>query len=147
MENIMATKKPAAKKTFVKLLTTKEMTACKKIASQKASLNTKRAKVLLAIDEGLSSPQASKQMRLTLGQVKYLLSRFRDKRMAMFEVEVKKPAPKTAPKRKSAPPKTTAKATKTVKETKAKPKPAIKTEKKKKKDKKKKKSKKKSKKK
>lgn len=62
--------------TATKLLKPREVTACKKLAESGLSDN-KRAAALLAIHQGQTQAQAAETSGLSLGQVKYILTRFR----------------------------------------------------------------------
>jgi hypothetical protein len=76
-----------------KLLSSEEITACKKI-STKDDIDGKRAKGLLALNQGATQVQAGEQSGLTKQQVKYLVRIFRQKRLGIFSAdrEVKKEA-------------------------------------------------------
>ena len=70
------------------LLTTKELEACKRIASG-AGASAQRAAALLALQAGDTQVQAAKKGGLTTGQVKYWAARFRNQRLAIFPEAVK----------------------------------------------------------
>ncbi len=59
-----------------KLLKPREVTACKQLAESELSDN-KRATALLAIHQGQTQAQAAVTSGLSLGQVKYIVTRFR----------------------------------------------------------------------
>lgn len=63
------------------LLTPSEVTACKKLASSDLP-DRQRASALLAIHQGNTQAQAAESAGLTLGQVKYIITRFRRLGMA-----------------------------------------------------------------
>jgi len=65
------------------LLKTEEYPACKKL-SVLEELNGRRARALLALDEGHTQTQAAAESGLTLGQVRYWLAKFRIERMGIF---------------------------------------------------------------
>ena len=65
------------------LLSTKEQSVCKNLSSQR-TLDGKRAKALLALNEGDEQTRAAKKSSLSYGQVKYLLTVFRKKRLSVF---------------------------------------------------------------
>lgn len=84
------------------LLSEREQQICKKMSSQR-TLEGKRTKALLALNDGDTQVIAAKKSGLTYGQVKYLLTVFRKKGMALFpaatiknkeEVPAKKEKPK-----------------------------------------------------
>jgi Mg-chelatase subunit ChlI len=66
-----------------KLLSLQEREACVQITLTESPYN-QRAQALLALDDGSTRADAAYRSGLSAGQVKYLLSRFREKRMAMF---------------------------------------------------------------
>lgn len=69
------------------LLSTKEQVVCENLKSQMA-LPGKRARALLALNDGDTQVVAAKKSGLSYGQVKYLLTVFRKKRLDIFpEVE------------------------------------------------------------
>ncbi len=70
------------------LLTAREGAFCRKLAALDKSLATKRAAALLALDEGIAQAEAADRAGLTIGQMRYLLTRFRQKRLAMFSDEL-----------------------------------------------------------
>lgn len=84
-----------------KLLTAEEQDACQKIAASDAGLASQRATALLALGQGATRAQASEQAGLTVGQIRYLLRTFRQKRLAMFPDiepdEAQRPAEVTEP--------------------------------------------------
>jgi hypothetical protein len=69
------------------LLTEKERTYCQSIAQSGEGLMNKRAAALLALDDGSTRAEAGERSGLTLGQVRYLLATFRQKRLGMFTKE------------------------------------------------------------
>ena len=72
------------------LLTPEERAECKRVASLD-NLHGKRARALLALNEGKTQADAGKQADLTQGQVRYLLTRFSQKRMGIFPTSVGDP--------------------------------------------------------
>jgi hypothetical protein len=71
-----------------KLLTTAELAVCQKIAVLDTELAGRRAAILVAINDGATHAQASEQTGLTVGQIRYLLTTFRRKRLAIFPDDV-----------------------------------------------------------
>ena len=69
-----------------KLLTVQERQACEQIAAGNAP-HSQRAQLLLALDEGASQPEAGSRAGLTIGQVRYWLGRFRQRRMEIFPAD------------------------------------------------------------
>jgi len=65
------------------LLSTKEHEVCRNLSSQR-TLEGKRAKALLALNDGDTQVIAAKKSGLSYGQVKYLLTIFRKKGLALF---------------------------------------------------------------
>ena len=65
------------------LLTNQEKTICEKLTSQR-TLQGRRAKALLALNDGDTQVIAAKKSGLSYGQVKYLLKVFRKKRLSIF---------------------------------------------------------------
>lgn len=79
------------------LLSTDERTTIALLAQQ-PTLNGKRAKALLAIEDGATQAAAAQTAELTPGQVQYFLHKFRDKRLGAFpagELAALAPAPET----------------------------------------------------
>jgi hypothetical protein len=95
----MSNQKPAKETPAETLLTQNERTACQKITRGR-SLYSKRAKALLALDEGATQAQAGQRAGLTRSQVKYWLSKFRRERLEAFPEDViaKVKAPPKPPK-------------------------------------------------
>jgi len=65
------------------LLSTKEQIVCENLKSQRA-LQGKRARALLALNDGDTQVVAAKKSGLSYGQVKYLLTVFRKKGLDIF---------------------------------------------------------------
>lgn len=65
------------------LLSTKEQAVCKNLSTRR-TLDGKRAKALLALNDGDAQTRAAKKSGLSYGQVKYLLTVFRKKRLSLF---------------------------------------------------------------
>jgi hypothetical protein len=59
-----------------KLLKPSEVTACKQLAGSELN-NNKRAAALLSIHQGKTHAQAAETSGLSLGQIKYIVTRFR----------------------------------------------------------------------
>jgi hypothetical protein len=68
-----------------KLLSPEERKACILLSKQEG-LIAQRAHALLAIDTGKTQALAAETTGLTIGQVRYLLSTFRKKRLSLFPV-------------------------------------------------------------
>ncbi len=100
MEDVMAGIK-------VQLLTPKEKSVCQSIVSLKKGLASKRAAVLLAVDEGIIQPEAASKAGLTIGQLRYAMTLFKKNKLAMFSAELLNSAAATAPKKRAAAPKKT----------------------------------------
>jgi hypothetical protein len=75
------------------LLTAAERNVCRKIAAQNSGLASQRAAALLAIDKGTTWAAAGKQTALASGQIRYLMTAFRKRRMAVFSDEAAKKTP------------------------------------------------------
>lgn len=78
----MATAKPSSALS----LTRTEVTFCKKLIEED-SLNGQRAKALLAIHQGETQGKAVELSGLSLGQVRYIVGRFRLHRIQALQVE------------------------------------------------------------
>lgn len=65
-------------------ITKKEQKFCRSVAAQDKGLASQRAKALLAINDGDSRAIVSESSGLTLGQIKYLQTAFKSKRLAIF---------------------------------------------------------------
>jgi hypothetical protein len=70
------------------LLHKKEPKSCKKIVSLDEGYISLRAKALLLLNQGITQPQVAEQTGLTLGQIRYLLRTFKQKRLGMFPEEI-----------------------------------------------------------
>lgn len=79
-----------------KLLKKSEKNTCERISASGTGLEAKRATALLALDEGTTQTAAATKAGLTLGQVRYLLTIFRDRSTAIFAVAKPNPVAKTA---------------------------------------------------
>jgi len=75
-------------KSTTQLLTAAEQGICQKIVTQDADVAGQRAATLLAINEGVSQAEASEQTGLTAGQIRYLLTAFGKKGLAIFPDDV-----------------------------------------------------------
>lgn len=135
----MATAKPRSALN----LTPSDVTLCKKLTEEN-SLTGQRAMALLAIHQGETQAKAVELSGLSLGQVRYIIGRFRLHRIQALQVESQSPTanntaseakPKSKPKNKKAKAKPKDKDKKSKKD-KNKEKKKIKSEKKTKKDKK-----------
>lgn len=76
-------------------LTRSELTQCRRL-SKADGLNGQRAKAILAIDEGNTQSVAASRSELSLGQVRYIISRFRLHRIKALQSDPVKPAVKEA---------------------------------------------------
>jgi hypothetical protein len=65
-------------------LSKKERDACEKMVVYAEGLPSQRATALLAVHGGTSQAEAARQSGLTPGQVRYLLTAFAKKRLAIF---------------------------------------------------------------
>jgi CHAD domain-containing protein len=82
------------------LLKAPERASCTQVAARD-DMYGRRARALLALDEGLTQPEAGEQADLSERRVRYWLAAFRKKRMGVFPARVlaeTKPAPKPAKK-------------------------------------------------
>lgn len=70
-----------------RLLSEEEKIFCEHLAQSGEGLMNKRATALLVLDAGSTRAEAGEQSGLTLGQVRYLLAAFRQKRIGMFTEE------------------------------------------------------------
>lgn len=70
-----------------KFLSTKERKTCLKYCQVDDEITSKRAKALLALDEGYTQVKAGVVSGLTRGQVNYLVTLFRNKGMDLFSQE------------------------------------------------------------
>ena len=70
------------------LLTSAEQEICQKIVALDTELAGSRAATLLALNQGLTRAETSRQTGLTLGQIRYLLTRFRKMRLALFSEDI-----------------------------------------------------------
>ncbi|THB78622.1 MAG: helix-turn-helix domain-containing protein [Desulfobulbaceae bacterium] len=77
------------------LLTPNQKTMLLEIAKSGVALISQRAQVLLLLDDGKSHAQASAETGLTIGQVRYALTRFRKLGEAMFPAFPPEPAAET----------------------------------------------------
>jgi hypothetical protein len=84
----MPGEKQKTKQTGGIVLSTKEKDACRKISSLETGFASQRADALLAINEGSTRAKASELTGLKHGQIKYLLTAFRNKRLNMFPDDV-----------------------------------------------------------
>ena len=75
-------------KSTPQLLTAAEQNICQKIVAQDADVAGQRAATLLAINDGATQAEASAQTGLTMSQIRYLLTTFRKKGLAIFPDDV-----------------------------------------------------------
>ena len=66
------------------LLSVTQRAECDRIAQDENELHSRRANTLLIIDSGLTHREASTKTGLTLGQVRYIIKRFRKLGLAIF---------------------------------------------------------------
>ena len=76
------------KQETTQLLTAEEQDICQKIVVQDADIAGQRAATLLAINGGVAHAEASEQTGLTVGQIRYLVTAFRKKRLAIFPDDI-----------------------------------------------------------
>lgn len=74
-----------------KLLKPRDVTACKQFAASDQA-DSQRAAALLAIHQGATQAAAAESSGLSVGQVKYIVSRFRLRGMQALNLEQDKPA-------------------------------------------------------
>jgi len=79
------------------LLTQKGKTVCENIVKSGDSINAKRAKALLLIDGGDTHVQAAQSSTLSLGQVRYVLAKYRSIGLAFFPTEFSVEKEETSP--------------------------------------------------
>ena len=79
------------------LLTQKGKTVCENIVKSGDSINAKRAKALLLIDGGDTHAQAAQSSTLSLGQVRYVLAKYRSIGLAFFPAEFSVEKEETSP--------------------------------------------------
>ena len=84
----MSDQEESTTQTNDKLLTEEERDVCQKIAKLDAGLSSQRAATLLIVDDGLTPATAAEQTGLTLGQIRYLITAFRKKRLGLFPDDV-----------------------------------------------------------
>jgi hypothetical protein len=70
------------------LLSVEEQDICQKIAAHDEDIPSQRAAALLAIYGGSTQAEASEQTGLTVGQIRYLVTTFRKKHLAIFPDDV-----------------------------------------------------------
>ena len=76
------------KQDATQLLTEKEQDICQKIVAHDTDIAGQRAATLLAINDGVAHAETSEQTGLTVGQIRYLVTAFRKKRLAIFPNDV-----------------------------------------------------------
>jgi hypothetical protein len=70
--------------TMGKLLNQKERESCEYITKLNIGLFSRRAKALLLLDDGHTQVKSAELSKLTIGQLRYLLVLFKEKRMDLF---------------------------------------------------------------
>lgn len=80
----MSEEKEIVAQTNDRLLSEAERNFCEHLAQSGEGLSNQRAAALLFLDSGSTRAEAGVQSGLTLGQVRYLLAAFRQKRLSMF---------------------------------------------------------------
>ena len=80
----MTQKRAAVQQAKEALLSQGEIEACQAAVSKQSGLNRQRAVALLALSSGMTQLKAAEASELTIGQVRYLLTVFRRKGMAIF---------------------------------------------------------------
>ena len=81
------TVKHESKEKETQLLTSEEQAVLSKVATKEPP-HSQRAQALLAMNEGATQAEAGTQAGLTIGQVRYWLTKFRAKRTAIFPDEL-----------------------------------------------------------
>lgn len=76
--------------TRTKLLKPREVTACKQLAASDKA-DSQRAAALLAIHQGATQAESAQSSGLSIGQVKYIVSRFRQRGMQALNSEQDSP--------------------------------------------------------
>lgn len=76
--------------TTTRLLTPRDVIACKKLAASDLA-DSQRAAALLAIHQGATQAAAAKATGLTIGQVKYIVTRFRRLGMQALKQQAMQP--------------------------------------------------------
>ena len=71
------------------LLTSEEKSTCEQISKSNGQPDSQRARALLALNEDMSQAKAAELAGLTIGQVRYCLSRFRQLRTGIFSTQEK----------------------------------------------------------
>lgn len=84
----MADQKPTPTDAESNWLTPEESDVCRQLAASAEPPHRQRAIALLALTGGATYAQAAEQAGLTLGQLKYCVTAFRGKRLAMFPSEL-----------------------------------------------------------
>ena len=95
----MATKNPSTQPAPTgaqtgRLLNAEEKAVCEQVAAG-ATLDSRRAQALLAIDGGVTQIEAGRQAGLTRGQMQYSLRKFRQQGAAIFTDAAPEPVPET----------------------------------------------------
>jgi len=80
----MTQKRAAVQQAKESLLSQGEIEACQAVVSKQSGLNRQRAVALLALSSGMTQLKAAEASELTIGQVRYLLTVFRRKGIAIF---------------------------------------------------------------
>lgn len=83
----MEEKHPTIQDANDSLLSSEERVACQAIAAKQSGLASQRAAGLMALAGGTTQLEAARLSDLTIGQIRYLLTIFRRKGMAIFPVE------------------------------------------------------------
>ncbi len=65
-------------------LSESERTECGRVAQSDSALHSQRAKALLMVDSGLTHREAGMKSGLSIGQVRYILNRYRKIGLAVF---------------------------------------------------------------
>jgi len=81
------------------ILTNAEIKKCNDIKDKQQGLANKRATTLLLINVGNTYTQAAEQTGLTIGQVRYLVTAYKNKGIALFDIDSKAPAKKAPAKK------------------------------------------------
>lgn len=69
-------------------LTRQEINKCKVIAAAKAGIYSQRAQALLLLHEGSTQKETGEKCKLTLTQISYLRTSFKNRRLSIFPQEL-----------------------------------------------------------
>lgn len=69
------------------LLSKEELTICEKISDSNIQESSQRAAALILLDRGSTQAETAEISGLSIGQVRYLVKRFKEKRLELFPAE------------------------------------------------------------